>query len=147
MQKVLLLKPKISTLPQNWYDIIKSSEEVALSWETCKPEILKEISLTDSAKYIPINMRTRGLYAIFTECGCFYVGISTNDMRGRLITHFRKDVPKNYGKKFKELENRKEIYICCWLDERCNTKKAKLSLSLMEGLISFKLNPEHLKDE
>jgi hypothetical protein len=59
-----------------------------------------------------------GVYSIFVNNKrfitpiCFYVGISTKDIRSRVRTHLYNDIKNDYRKSFKWLKECSEIFLC-----------------------------------
>jgi hypothetical protein len=92
-----------------------------------------------------------GVYGIFARCTstdypfCFYVGISTTDIRSRLRTHLGKDIIRNYRSIFKCIERYDDIFICSSTLpdlEKKNTNRQKLEL--LEHCLTVLLRPRFL---
>jgi hypothetical protein len=94
-----------------------------------------------------------GIYGIFAHLEtsafplCFYVGISTTDVRARLRNHLGIDIRENYRSSFRCLGESDEIFICSstvpdlGLEER-NRNRQKLAL--LEYCLTVLLRPRFL---
>jgi hypothetical protein len=93
------------------------------------------------------------VYAFFTkqgeeEVGCFYVGMSTSNVRGRITRHLGNDATDvvNYRDAFSEIKSYDEVFVCYSLKsgEKSNYRKLKAKLELLELVITALLRPEFL---
>ena len=95
-----------------------------------------------------------GIYAIFARKSrshrplCFHVGISSNDIRGRLRTRLYKNVEENYRNAFGGLCDCADIYVCSATVPAANDSdskdvkiKLKAKLELLEMCMTVVLKP------
>jgi hypothetical protein len=85
-----------------------------------------------------------GIYAIFARKSkserplCFHVGISSNDIRGRIRTRLYKDVTKDYRNIFGRLRDYADIYVCSvTIPALNNSGKAKIKLKAKLELLEM----------
>ena len=93
-----------------------------------------------------------GVYAIFerspeSERQCFYVGMSAKNIAGRLRTHLKKDIKKNYRRVFRKLKKASEILVCSAVllnNNPNNIGTIKEQLKLLESCLTVGLRPRFL---
>lgn|GEM_PF-3443184 len=92
-----------------------------------------------------------GVYGIFIHHVtsdfplCFYVGISTIDVRSRIKTHLGTDIKKNYRSAFGSLVNADEIFICSsTVPDLGGNNSNRQELELLEHCLTVILRPRFL---
>ena len=112
----------------------------------------KKIEKLSGNSLPPLNPPSEpGIYGIFACLKtsdfplCFYVGISTTDIRSRLRTHLGTDIKNNYRSSFRCLEESDEIFMCSSsVPESEKKNRTRQELELLEHCLTVLLRPRFL---